>query len=74
VQKGQLLHAIVPSMEAFGLNANHAGAVNHHHTFAFNPSVIDALKEVRFAVTIVVVGWFATTALRGIWVHNRQHT
>jgi hypothetical protein len=52
-------------MENFLLNAVHSGAINHHHTFSFNPSVVEAFKEVRLAVSIVVVGWIATTALKG---------
>lgn len=59
-------------MENFFLNAQHSGAINHHHTINFNPSVVDALKEVRIAVSILVVGWVATTALRGFWLKSRE--
>jgi hypothetical protein len=59
-------------MEHFVVNANHGGAINHHHTFSFNPSVVDALKEVRFAVSVIVVGWIATTALRSFLGNIRQ--
>lgn len=59
-------------MEAFSLAANHAGAINHHHTFSFNPSVIDAFKEVRLAVTVVVVGWIAVTGLRGYFHYHKS--
>jgi alpha-D-ribose 1-methylphosphonate 5-triphosphate synthase subunit PhnH len=48
----------------FALNAAHSGAINHAHSFHFNSSVVDAFKEVRFAVTIVVVGWIAVTSIR----------
>lgn len=58
-------------MESFALAANHAGAINHHHTFNFNPSVIDAFKEVRIAVTVVVVGWIAVTGLRGYFYYHK---
>jgi hypothetical protein len=46
------------------LNAQHSGAIDHAHSFHFNPSVVDALKELRFAVTIVVVGWITVTSIR----------
>ena len=48
----------------FALNAAHTGAINHAHSFHFNSSVVDALKEVRFAVTIVVLGWVTVTSIR----------
>jgi hypothetical protein len=54
-------------MEHFVLNANHAGAVNHHHTFAFHPSAIDALKQIRIVVSIVVIGWVANTTVRSLF-------
>lgn len=52
-------------MESFALAAQHSGAINHHHTISFNSSAVDALKEVKLIVSVVVVGWIATTALRG---------
>lgn len=66
----------VIEMESFTLAANHAGAINHHHTFNFNPSVIDAFKEVRIAVTVVVAGWIAVTGLRGYFstTNSEQNT
>jgi hypothetical protein len=46
------------------LNAQHSGAIDHAHSFHFNTSVVDALKEVRFAVTIIVLGWITVTSIR----------
>lgn len=58
------------SMESFALSAQHSGALNHHHTFAFNASVVDVLKEVRLTVTIVVAGVVAIAALRGLYKNS----
>ena len=54
------------TMEQFALNAQHSGAINHIHSFHFNSSVVDAFKEVRLAVTVIVVGWVAITTVRSI--------
>ena len=51
-------------MEQFALSAKHSGAINHQHSFHFNGSVIDVLKEVRLGVTVVVTGWVVVTAIR----------
>ena len=51
-------------MENFFLNAQHSGAINHHHTISFNSSVVDVAKEVRLAVTVIVVGWIAITSFK----------
>lgn len=61
------------NMESFALAAQHAGKIKHQHIFAFSSSAVDALKEVRLAVTIVVIGWVAVTALRGYFWHNRSN-
>lgn len=52
------------------LAAQHSGAINHHHTFSFSSSTVDALREVKLIVSLVVVGWIATTALRGFGNRN----
>lgn len=50
----------------FILNAQHNGAIDHAHSFHFNSSVVDVFRELRFAVTIVVVGWVAVTTVRAV--------
>ncbi len=53
-------------MENFALNAQHSGAINHAHSVHFDGTIVSALKEVRLAVTIIVIGWFAVTVVRAL--------
>ena len=50
----------------FALNAQHSGAINHLHSFQFHSSIVDVVREVRLAVTVVVVGWIAITTIRAV--------
>ena len=65
-------------MDTFGLNAQHSGAINHLHSFTFNSSVVDAVREIRLGVTILVAGWITVVTIRAVqdsWNKNpgRQH-
>lgn len=51
-------------METFSLQAQHSGGLNHLHSFAFSDSAVDVVREVRKAVTIVVIGWVVVTTIR----------
>ena len=51
-------------MESWPFNAQHSGAINHAHSFHFDSGVINVVKELRLAVTIVVGGWIVVTAIR----------
>lgn len=63
--RGQLVKGTF-AMENIALNAQHSGAVNHIHSFQFNSSVVDALKEVRLGITVLVVGWVTVVGIRGL--------
>lgn len=51
-------------MESFAVK--HSGALSHSHEFVLSPSVVDVAREIRQAVSIVVIGWVAVTAVRGL--------
>lgn len=51
-------------MESFALAAEHSGAINHIHTINFSRSVTSAMREVRIALTVIVVGWVAVVGIR----------
>ncbi|KZL73049.1 hypothetical protein CT0861_13250 [Colletotrichum tofieldiae] len=51
-------------MEQFGLAAAHSGAINHIHAIHFGPAAVEVIREVRLAVTVVVIGWVAVTGIR----------
>ncbi|KAK2031955.1 hypothetical protein LX32DRAFT_636763 [Colletotrichum zoysiae] len=59
-------------MEQFGLAAAHSGAINHIHAVHFGPAALDIAREVRMAVTVVVVGWVAVTGIRAFF-HRAGH-
>ena len=62
-------------MENIGVTATHRGAIEHIHSFTFNRSVVDALKEVRLGVSVIVLGWIAVTsvqALRSVFARERK--
>ncbi|KAI0017285.1 hypothetical protein F4780DRAFT_756181 [Xylariomycetidae sp. FL0641] len=54
------------TMESFSLAAQHAGAINHIHTIRFDGSAVGVARELRIAVTVVVVGWVAVAGLRAL--------
>lgn len=51
-------------MESWPFNAQHSGAINHAHSFHFDEGVVNVIKEIRLAVTLVVGGWVLVTAIR----------
>ncbi|KAF6802988.1 hypothetical protein CSOJ01_11207 [Colletotrichum sojae] len=53
-------------MEQFALSSVHSGAIKHLHTIKFAPSTANLAREVRLAVTVVVIGWVAVTGIR-VW-------
>ena len=53
-------------MEQFALNAQHAGAINHLHSFHFSDSAIDVVREVRNTVLIIVAGWAVISTVKTI--------
>ena len=44
----------------------HSGSVDHSHTVHFDPAIVEALKQVRLTVTIIVGGWVAVVAIRAL--------
>ncbi|KAI3544556.1 hypothetical protein CABS01_02005 [Colletotrichum abscissum] len=59
-------------MEQFGLSAAHSGAINHIHAIHFGPAAVDIVREIRLAVTVVVIGWVAVTGVRTIFNRDRR--
>lgn len=59
------------SMEQFALSAQHAGSINHVHSFHFSSSALDLAREVRSIVLIAVVGWVTVTGIRGVLTARR---
>lgn len=55
-------------MEAFSLAATHGGAITHHLQFSASSEL---LREARTIVSVIVIGWIATTALRA-WSRNHN--
>ncbi|TDZ67622.1 hypothetical protein CTRI78_v002791 [Colletotrichum trifolii] len=62
----------VSNMEQFALSSAHSGAIQHIHTIQFAPSTIGLLREVRYAVTAVVIGWVAVTGVRAFFDRGRR--
>ncbi|TDZ32165.1 hypothetical protein C8035_v000701 [Colletotrichum spinosum] len=60
------------NMEQFALSSAHSGAIQHIHTIQFAPSTIGLLREVRYAVTAVVIGWVAVTGVRAFFDRGRR--
>ncbi|KAI1075703.1 hypothetical protein F5B20DRAFT_585069 [Whalleya microplaca] len=58
-------------MESFAVAAAHSGSINHILTFHFNASAVDAARELRLAITVVVIGWVAVTGLKTFWQQRR---
>ena len=52
------------AMEQFSVAAQHAGSINHVHSFIFPPSTVSIVKEIRLTVTVLAVAWVAVTAIR----------
>ncbi|GKT40241.1 uncharacterized protein ColSpa_00422 [Colletotrichum spaethianum] len=59
-------------MEQFGVAAAHSGAINHIHVIHLGPAAVDVIREVRLAVTIVVVGWITVTGIRTFFDRKKQ--
>ncbi|CAJ2501200.1 Uu.00g040530.m01.CDS01 [Anthostomella pinea] len=53
-------------MESFSLAAQHSGAIKHLHAIHVDASAVAVARELRLAVTVVVVGWVAVTGLRAV--------
>ncbi|KAI1495731.1 hypothetical protein F5X99DRAFT_414825 [Biscogniauxia marginata] len=53
-------------METFALTSQHTGTINHVHSIHLDASAAAAARELRLAVTVIVVGWVAVTGLRAI--------
>ncbi|KAK2040373.1 hypothetical protein LZ31DRAFT_598102 [Colletotrichum somersetense] len=68
----QVPHSSRAQMEQFGLAAAHSGAINHIHAVHFGPAALDIAREVRMAVTVVVVGWVAVTGIRAFSDRGRH--
>lgn len=51
-------------MESFAVAAEHSGAIRHLHTIELSTSFARTAREVRIAITIIVVGWVAVTGIR----------
>ncbi|KAK1638481.1 hypothetical protein BDP81DRAFT_393070 [Colletotrichum phormii] len=60
------------TMEQFGLAAAHSGAINHIHAIHFGPAAVDVVREIRLAVTVVVIGWVAVTGIRTVFNRDRR--
>lgn len=61
-------------MESFALAAQHAGAINHVHSFHFSASAVDVAKEVRNIAIVVVSGWVAVTTIQAIRSSYKKET
>ncbi|KAF6836561.1 hypothetical protein CPLU01_03596 [Colletotrichum plurivorum] len=59
-------------MEQFALSSVHSGAIKHLHTIEFAPSTANLVREVRLAVTVVVIGWVAVTGIRALFGRERR--
>jgi hypothetical protein len=59
-------------MEQFSVAAQHSGAINHVHTFLFPPSTVQALREVRLAVTVIAVAFVTVKALQHFGTETRR--
>lgn len=59
-------------MEQFGLSSVHSGAIKHLHAIQFAPTTVDLAREVRLAVTVVVIGWVAVTGIRAWFGRERR--
>lgn len=55
-------------MESFALAAEHSGAIHHVHTVTIGAGAgaVGLAREVRIAVTVVVVGWVVVAGIRGL--------
>ncbi|KAG7058936.1 hypothetical protein JMJ77_0006305 [Colletotrichum scovillei] len=62
----------IKTMEQFGLSAAHSGAINHIHAIHFGPAAVDVVREIRIAVTVVVIGWVAVTGIRTVFARDRR--
>lgn len=53
-------------MESFALAAEHSGAINHIHTITVSPTMVGVAREIRTAVTIIVMGWVVVTGIKAL--------
>ena len=51
-------------MESFALAAQHSGTINHVHAIHLGQSAAGVAREIRLAVTVVVIGWVAVTGIK----------
>lgn len=55
-------HRTAIGMESFSVQ--HAGSINHVHSFHFSSSALELAREVRTIVIIATVGWITVTGIR----------
>ena len=60
--------AVEKSTEEFVLNADHSGTIEHTHTFILDakPGFLQALREARTGLIILVIAWIIVTAIRSL--------
>lgn len=54
-------------METFALASQHGGSINHIHTIHLDASVVSTAREIRLALTVIIVGWVAVTGMKMLW-------
>lgn len=59
-------------MESFSVAAQHSGAIKHMHNISLDASTANVAREIRLAVTIIVVGWVAVTGIRTLAASRRS--
>ncbi|KAH7035057.1 uncharacterized protein B0I36DRAFT_317515 [Microdochium trichocladiopsis] len=58
-------------METFCVTAQHSGAIKHIHAISLDASTANVAREIRLAVTVLIVGWVAVTGIR-TWSASRR--
>lgn len=53
-------------MESFALAAQHSGTINHVHAIHIGQAATGVAREIRLAVTVIVVGWVAVTGIKAL--------
>lgn len=59
-------------MESFSVAAQHSGVIKHMHNISLDASTANVAREIRLAVTIIVVGWVAVTGIRTLAASRRS--
>ncbi|KAE9575266.1 hypothetical protein CGMCC3_g8715 [Colletotrichum fructicola] len=59
-------------MEQFALQSAHSGAIKHLHLIQFSPNTAGLAREIRLAVTVVVIGWVTVTGIRAFFERARR--